>query len=169
MKSLADMLPDGPTLVGKSANCEKHGPYPATLLVAHPEHWSTCPTCNAELKAQKEREPEIARERALAKNLQEAGILRRFQDATFDTYRAQTEGQARILEAVRNYAAAFEIHLGAGRCLGLLGGAGHVRRELCHPSVNFLGWRIYAGRAEPRRRHQYRHGHQQYKFRRQVF
>ena len=138
MESLANI-----TLAEKPAKCERHGPYMTRLLAERPkEVWSFCPGCQAEIKAERAREEEALKKRKLEGNLKEAGILRRFRDATFGTYGPQTEGQARIHEAVMDYAANFEDHLEAGRCLVIVGGPGQGKTHL---GVSLLKEIIYWG------------------------
>ena len=133
MKSLQNMIHDfKPNR--EPRECKIHGPFEAKLLVKRPEIWSSCPVCEAEFRAEKEVEAEFGRTRRMEENLMEAGILKRFRDKTFDNYRPQSEAQAQILEAVKgyadNFAEDFVGHRAAGRCLGLLGGAGQGKTHL---------------------------------------
>jgi DNA replication protein DnaC len=110
--------------------CKSHGEYEAKLLLVQPEHWSNCPVCNSEILARRAGGDERSRLKRLEENLREAGILKRFQDATFDTYRPRNSVQAQILQDVRDYAKNFKNHLAAGRCLAILGGPGLGKTHL---------------------------------------
>lgn len=117
-------------LIEKKVECKTHGLYMSRLLVERPEVWSFCPSCEEEQKAARAREEDVRKQRRLEENLEEAGILKRFRNATFESYEPRSQHHAQVLVAMKNYAENFAFHLEAGRCLGLLGGPGQGKTHL---------------------------------------
>jgi len=115
--------------------CRDHGPYTAVKIqmpeaLSHVIHWSSCPACEAELKAYKAKPAAEARELMIAKNLTEAGILERYQEKDFDNFRPQNEAQRTILNEIKFYCHMFSGIRRKGKCIALLGAPGLGKTHL---------------------------------------
>jgi DNA replication protein DnaC len=113
----------------KQRICTQHGPYTAEHLFAG--IFEPCPTCMAEnevaRKAAEADEPvyDLKATRRLV-----AGIVKRFENATFETFVAENERQRRVLEVVQGYAVHFREHFKEGRCMVMLGRPGTGKTHL---------------------------------------
>jgi DNA replication protein DnaC len=128
-------FPDGhqqPTLISnlapRSEHCSVHGPYLATgVRVRQREIWKPCPSCTSE----QEEEERVQQERARVQAMQvRAGIPVRYVGSGFDSFRAETPAQEKVLRAARAYAEGFAQHLRTGRSLMLLGKVGTGKTHL---------------------------------------
>lgn len=115
------------------ATCEQHGEYTANTL--GDGGMTGCPTCakarqvaaEAEERAEQQRLAVAAR---LERLLGQALIPARFASKTFANYRVACDRQRVALGACESYAARFEEHAAAGRCLLLLGHVGNGKTHL---------------------------------------
>lgn len=132
-KSLIDALTNPET---REASCDQHGAYESRHIVfGNTDNWSGCPTC-AEERADKELAEEMERQRQesarirLERALGYACLPPRFADKSFDTYRANTPEQERVLRICREYAGAFVENYKAGTNLLMLGTPGTGKTHL---------------------------------------
>lgn len=95
-----------------------------------------CPQCEAEERAEREREH---RGQRVAQLTRIAGIPPRYRLRTFDQYRIESAGQRQALSVVRGYARTFPERLEEGRNLVLTGSVGTGKTHL---SVALLRWVI---------------------------
>lgn len=77
-----------------------------------------------------------ARQEQVEAALNKAGVPPRFRSRTFNTYRAETEGQRRALAVCRNYAQHFAQALADGTCLMLCGNPGCGKTHLAVAVLN---------------------------------
>lgn len=110
--------------------CDKHGPYEATHMFA--SHWTACRACERELEeVQRSRDEERARRELVDRKqalMGESGVMGRYLTASLDTYETKTEEQRRLVQACREYAAAFHRDQGGG--LWLIGPPGTGKTHL---------------------------------------
>lgn len=98
--------------------CDTHGDYQQNFLDdAGCERW--LPSC-----------PHCARETRVRSLVDRAAIPPRFQDRTLESYRAESEGQARALRVAQSYAERFDEALAVGRCLTFVGKPGTGKTHL---------------------------------------
>lgn len=120
----------------KTAYCEKHGEYEAKKFkVAHHEFWSSCEPCGTELAKEEERKQAEEFSKRHQENMvrsatKKAGIPRRFENRTLDNYKAETEEQARALEAAMSYAEEFDDGVETGRSMIFCGTPGTGKTHL---------------------------------------
>lgn len=104
---LVDMLVRDSAI--KHEICATHGEYDSRNIIA--KIWSTCPACNEEAKALKERErieqEDIERHRVWKMRMGEAGIPERFRNRTLASYEAKNAGQKRALAFANDYVEQF--------------------------------------------------------------
>lgn len=120
--------------------CESHGEYIARNLVA--DRWTSCPACDAEVRAKwKERERELldlaAQESTIQRRRQlrqESGVIGRFREVSFETFRTQTTARASALKACR----AFVDNSSDDEGLWLLGPPGTGKTHLGCAMVNYV-------------------------------
>jgi DNA replication protein DnaC len=119
--------------------CAEHGEYRATghllNLVKPPrEIWSECPECKIARELAAHAAADAARQAELKARVEamlvQAAIPPRFIGKTFDNYRADGEGQARVLKVCREYAENFPRHLRTGGSLILSGLPGTGKSHL---------------------------------------
>ena len=109
--------------------CDKHGQYEAQVHeIFGRQLTSGCPKCSEE-RAEAERIEKLARERAaeIARQQQmlaDAAIPLRFQERTFDNYRAETKEQLHALTVARDFAESFDPRSGRGLVLAGKPGTG---------------------------------------------
>lgn len=112
-KPLSAILSDPDTYTG---DCQQHGAFIGRFIQGPTQRLQTgCPTCSAERKAkfaEQERRDEKERQELANKRLTEerrkAGIPARFEDKTFATYVADSEGRRKALEAMQGLVAAIK-------------------------------------------------------------
>ncbi|MDX1466237.1 MAG: ATP-binding protein [Halomonas sp.] len=116
--------------------CDTHGEYTSTHIVrGELDHWSGCPTC-AEEESQRKVSAEMAENRRRAEQqrmermLGYACLPPRFATKAFDTYRADTPEQQRVLRICREYADGFQAHYDSGLNLLMLGSPGTGKTHL---------------------------------------
>lgn len=119
-------------------NCDRHGPFFSTgnrlNLFKDREVWAACATCEAEATERErlaviERKREASRIERLSK-IQRAGVPKRFQTRTMDTYKAETPQQIRALTAARDYVEQFPENVKRGNGLILAGHPGTGKSHL---------------------------------------
>lgn len=126
-------------LGSKAMVCEVHGEYQSKgdrylSSKTSREIWSGCPACK-QAEAERERRAEQAaaatREQArLQELLLQSCLPRRFLDRTLETYRTDTDKQARVLAICKAYAANFGDHMRTGESLILAGNKGTGKTHL---------------------------------------
>lgn len=131
------------------ADCAKHGPYEAQTFT-----WPSgrrvvgqCPQCREEERAEEVRrelaEKRQAKERRIARLIGRSGLPERYLSRTFDNYRAETEGQQRVLGIAKAYAERFEDRLKHGGGLVFCGKPGtgktHLAAAICNHVMRELG------------------------------
>lgn len=141
LRPIGAVLGSTPTVQLKpvTRTCGKHGEYRATghllTLVKPPrEIWSECPGCKTEREQAAHAAAEAARQADLKARVEsmlvQAAIPPRFIGKTFDNYRAENDGQARVLKVCREYAENFPQHLRRGGSLILSGQPGTGKSHL---------------------------------------
>ena len=112
--------------------CETHGEY--TAFCHFRNSWFGCPQCReiklAAVKAESDRIERNQREHRFRIAIGNAGIPERFRDRTLETYRADSEKQARILSFCRSYADEFAEVAKTGRNILMLGLPGTGKTHL---------------------------------------
>lgn len=124
-ETVSDDAPSHPP--AKERSCPKHGAYTAEHLFAG--IYEPCPGCLAENEKAPEPEgpPKFDRE---AYRLTAAGVTKRFEAATFETFTVSEDRQRAVFELVRGYAVDFRHHFKAGRSLVMLGRPGTGKTHL---------------------------------------
>ena len=112
------------------AVCQAHGVYTSFHNRRRPNP-SGCPNCAKEARAAGERAEELAAcvER-LKHRLGDSLIPRRFAGKTFEGYVATTPEQRLALDTCKSYAANFQRHKAAGRCMVMTGTPGTGKTHL---------------------------------------
>lgn len=127
---LADML--SAEKKTKPSNCEVHGAYESRFIIG--SIWSKCPTCSAELVAERERveaEKEAQHKRAVWQSkLKLSGIPERFHSRTLDSFIVQNEGQKRAHAFAKEYADSLDAVMETGRCAIFCGMPGTGKTHL---------------------------------------
>ena len=128
-----------------TATCARHGEYQASqfrLPFADQTITSSCPTCNAELRAEDERrKQETARrekQERIATLFSRSGIPERFADRRLSNYRAETVGQKRVLSIAERFVDSFGDGLTAGASLVLAGKPGTGKTHI----ASGIGWAL---------------------------
>lgn len=142
MQSIGALMaakPPTTSLGSETRHCEAHGTYAATghrLNLTKPPRdvWSICPACKAEQEALHRQQAELDRQAAVKAQiesmLEQTAIPPRFIGKTFDSYRAENEGQERAVRVCREYANNFGRHLRTGGSLILSGQPGTGKSHL---------------------------------------
>jgi len=90
----------------RDRNCGLHGTFVSTLYGAR--HWTSCPTCEAEIAERRRQQDEhaIEADRAYRRRqaFAETGLVGRFAEASFATFVATSATQKQTLAACRAYA-----------------------------------------------------------------
>lgn len=126
-KAIGPLMAGGMKLASRDAVCEKHGPYTEVALnFSGVERWAACAKCLAEheanaAKAHDRDARRDARRSHLLNGWQGAQIPKRFESASFETYRADSPAQQAALDACRAYAAQWDDVSKTGRSLILCG------------------------------------------------
>lgn len=131
--SLARLTQSAGIVGTEPSSCETHGGFIASRL--RDGQLTGCSQCSRERQAIAESEERTEQQRqAVATRLErllgQALIPPRFKVKTFENYRAASDGQQIAVKACRAYADRFPEHLGAGRCLMLLGKVGNGKTHL---------------------------------------
>lgn len=120
----------------ETRTCDTHGEYQSVhYLRAKLDHWSGCPAC-AEERVEAERHAELdakrraVREQRMAKMLGYACMPPRFAGKSFDSYRAETDEQRRVLRICQDYADNFRQSAEDGTNLVMLGSPGTGKTHL---------------------------------------
>lgn len=132
MENVSEDVPAHPKT--KVRTCHKHGPYESEHIVGGV--FMPCDKCMAEndelRKAEEAAEPEKEKpkfDRAAAR-LRWAGVTKRFEHATFESYHADNPRQKVIFEEVFGYADRFRDNFKAGRSLVMVGRPGTGKTHL---------------------------------------
>lgn len=147
MENVSDDAPLHPPT--KVRTCAKHGPYEAEHVLGGV--YMPCDKCMAE--NEERRKAEEAAEQAkpvfdrAASRLRWAGVTKRFEHATFESYHPDSPKQQAALERVFDYAQNFRDHFKAGRSMVMVGKPGtgkthlgfSVLRHLMDHSDQFTG------------------------------
>ena len=119
----------------KQSECAIHGTFTATQLpplatkgsqmasLTKP-YFTGCPACEADREARRQAQESRDKDAEFMRRLRGANIPLRFSDKTLGDYVAASDAQRRILEIAKEYAANFNEHFAAGRCLILSGKVG---------------------------------------------
>lgn len=116
--------------------CPVHGAYTAKLIpIASEDPWTHCPKCEEERRARnwaldKQQVMAEIRQKQVEQDMGRAAIPQRFAFKTLDTFRVETEKQAKALQSCREYLATWEEVQTQGRCLLLLGAPGTGKTHL---------------------------------------
>ena len=120
----------------ESRTCETHGEFTSVhSFLGGKDRWSGCPVC-AEEESQRKQAEELADNRRKAQQqrmermLGYACLPPRFATKAFDTYRAETDEQKRVLRICREYAEGFQAHYDSGLNLLMLGSPGTGKTHL---------------------------------------
>lgn len=94
-------------------NCDLHGPYMSTCI-DHPTSmpvWSPCPLCLSALEQlrceQRAAADEQERRWKIAERIERAQVPRRFHGRRFDDFKAEQDGQQKVLALARKFVAEF--------------------------------------------------------------
>lgn len=119
-----------PTIT-KKVTCDKHGEYEATgkQWGGH-EFLSPCPICLQEYKDREKKQEQERQEAERIDRLESCGIRKRFYDATFDTYIADTKEKKNALEVCQDFIAREDEIFKTGECLFLIGKPGTGKNHL---------------------------------------
>lgn len=92
-----------------SRTCRQHGDYTAREweLTDGSSFFSPCPKCREEMERAEQEKQEKSRLFKFQLQLSQAGIGRRFYNASFDNYRVSTPKEEHVLSVVRSYAERF--------------------------------------------------------------
>lgn len=113
----------------KTRTCRRHGDFVSEHLAVG--IYEPCPSCMAENEAaRKEDEANEPVYDPQATRRLVAGVTKRFENATFETYIAEEDRQNHVLEAVQSYAVNFREHFKVGRSMVLLGRPGTGKTHL---------------------------------------
>lgn len=131
---------DRKTLAGV---CGKHGDFEGVSWMAMGRRFGPfCPTCAQQREDEQAEKERLEAERRSAHKLRSlkalADIPRRFEASSFQTYRADTDGQRHALAVCKDYADRFDEHAAAGRCMLLLGKTGTGKTHLAIAIANRL-------------------------------
>lgn len=121
-------------------HCETHGDFEGFIVkVRDREITPACPQC-AEIEKETERKKaeQEQRKNALRRALDAAHIPPRFENRTFDNYRADSDEQKRVLSICQRYVANFQGRLSTGGGLILCGEPGTGKTHLAAAMVNQL-------------------------------
>lgn len=128
-------------------SCQTHGGYrgkKVRALDSDEWHEPACPSCTAEQTAKiSAAEQARVRGESLTRAIERAGIPKRFQDKSLDSFVPADERQRRILEVCRDYLLRFDDVMRDGRCLIFSGKTGTGKTHLATAIANHL---ILAGR-----------------------
>lgn len=128
-ENVSDDAPKHPSKIDRE--CKKHGAYPSEHLFAG--IYEPCPKCMDENEAARkvDEADELVYDPAATRRLV-AGIHKRFDGATFETFVAEEERQRAVFAAVQEYATNFRDHFKVGRCMVMLGRPGTGKSHLGH-------------------------------------
>lgn len=118
------------------AQCETHGEYSSNHIVrTDQDYWTGCPKCAEEERLRKIDEEfadnrRRAEQQRMERMLGYACLPPRFASKAFDTYRAETDEQERVLRICREYADDFKAHYQGGLNLVMLGAPGTGKTHL---------------------------------------
>lgn len=111
----------------KPAQCDEHGGYDSVNYVG--TRWSGCPKCASELREAEDRKIKDAqRKERRETRMRHSGIDGRFAEATFDSFKAVTAAQQKVLESTRQFVDNVDWKGGAG--LWLIGPPGTGKTHL---------------------------------------
>lgn len=99
--------------------CERHGPYPISIVDGFGVVRYLAPVC-----------PVCAAEHASRRLLESAAIPVRYQDCDFGTFIVETSAQQAVLEACRDYAEHFARYAATGTCMVFSGNTGTGKNHL---------------------------------------
>lgn len=142
---LTSETPPEPQSREVDANCPEHGAYTArvteyAILDKPTVITSGCPKCASERKAQAQRAEEAQRsterQRRIDWLLGNSGIPARFVDRSFETYRAEEQGQKIALAVCKGFAEKWPDRWKAGASLVLTGGPGTGKTHLACAIAN---------------------------------
>jgi DNA replication protein DnaC len=118
------------TAVTEQRSCEKHGSYKSAQL--YRQVWTPCKACVDErAEEDRRRQEECARQELDSRKqalMGESGVNGRYVEATFDSFKATTKEQRRVLQACREFADTFNRQQGGG--LWLIGPPGSGKTHL---------------------------------------
>lgn len=119
----------------KRAHCETHGEYESVLLNLGEPRWTGCPACSQAAIADHEvkraaEQPEVLRKLQGQAMLEAAGVPRRLQDATLNSYTSETESQQAAHKLVCDYARNLSDKLSSGDGLIMMGNMGTGKTHL---------------------------------------
>ncbi|MBU2769318.1 ATP-binding protein [Acidithiobacillus ferrivorans] len=100
-------------------DCERHGPFPISLVDHHGVVRYMAPVC-----------PVCAAEHASRRLMETAAIPPRYQNCDFASFIVETPAQQTVLETCRDYAEHFAHHATAGTCLVFSGNPGTGKNHL---------------------------------------
>jgi len=119
-----------PTIT-KKVTCDKHGEYEATVKkIFGNEFISHCPECIREYSELENKKEQESQETKRIDRLESRGIRKRFYDATFDSYVADTKEKRNALEVCRDFIARESEVFKTGECLFLVGKPGTGKNHL---------------------------------------
>jgi DNA replication protein DnaC len=118
----------------KIETCEKHGDYEAKPWQGFGGRtfYTSCPECDAELKAAQEQEEKAAKERQYYARLSCSGISKRFINCTFDGYKPVSEKAASVFLAIQSYHDQFQKIKDTGTSMMMCGRPGTGKTHLAN-------------------------------------
>jgi DNA replication protein DnaC len=116
----------------KQEMCRDHGAFTSTATPFKNSgiYWSSCPACEAEREVMRREREAADAKREFDERLRCSNIPLRFSGKTLAGYDAKTTDQKSALSIACRYAASFDEHYAAGRCLIFCGRVGCGKTHL---------------------------------------
>jgi DNA replication protein DnaC len=120
----------------RAADCETHGGYESTAfkLGARIMHWSSCPACAGEARAEElakaAQEEAAVRQRQLETRLSQSGIPQRYRSKTFVNFIATDDAMEQALATAMRFAQDFDQHSEKGTFMVFSGPPGTGKSHL---------------------------------------
>lgn len=132
LAAMSERLGGFSEVMEREAACEKHGVFVSRRFFG--SIWTRCPACETDIRAKEdEARAQADRERAALAwraTVTRSGIPQRFEDRTFDSYVAESNGQGAALEFARAFGDEVASGTANGRCAVFVGKPGTGKTHL---------------------------------------